>query len=70
MYIRALQGREKALGLDHTSTLATVNCLVLLYAEQGKLTETEKMYVRALQGFEDALSTLSASSLWGHICQR
>jgi len=33
MYIRALQGCEKALGLDHTSTLDTVNNLGNLYAD-------------------------------------
>jgi tetratricopeptide (TPR) repeat protein len=55
MYIRALQGREEALGPDHTSTLHTVNNLGTLYAKQGKLAEAEKMYIRALQGYEDAL---------------
>ena len=37
MYQRALQGREKALGRDHTSTLDTVNNLGILYRRQGKL---------------------------------
>ena len=31
MYERALQGREKALGPDHTATLDTVNNLGILY---------------------------------------
>jgi hypothetical protein len=31
MYQRALQGREKALGPEHTLTLSTVNNLGLLY---------------------------------------
>ncbi|KAN0083094.1 hypothetical protein V8E54_002182 [Elaphomyces granulatus] len=52
MYQRALQGKEKAWGLDHTSTLDTVNSLGALYADQGKLDEAEKMYQRALQGFD------------------
>ncbi|KAL2042340.1 hypothetical protein N7G274_004829 [Stereocaulon virgatum] len=36
MYRRALDGKEKAWGLDHTSTLTgnTVNNLGLLYADQ------------------------------------
>jgi hypothetical protein len=55
MYQRALQGYEKALGPDHTSTLDTVNNLGLLYADRGKLDEAEKMYQRALQGYEKAL---------------
>jgi tetratricopeptide (TPR) repeat protein len=53
MYIRALQGKEEALGPDHTSTLDTVNNLGKLYANQGKLAEAEKMYIRALHGKEE-----------------
>jgi tetratricopeptide (TPR) repeat protein len=55
MFQRALQGKEKALGPDHTSTLDTVNNLGLLYSDQGKLAEAEHMYRRALQGKEKAL---------------
>jgi tetratricopeptide (TPR) repeat protein len=55
MYQRALEGKEKALGLEHTSTLDTVNNLGLLYAYQGKLDEAESMYQRALDGYENAL---------------
>ncbi|KAI8272665.1 hypothetical protein K4K60_012077 [Colletotrichum sp. SAR11_57] len=50
MYERALQGKEKALGPDHTSTLNTVNNLGILYKDQGRLKEAEAMYERALQG--------------------
>ena len=63
MYIRALQGKEEALGPDHTSTLSTVNNLGLLYADQGKLAEAEKMYIRALQGKEEALGPDHTSTL-------
>jgi tetratricopeptide (TPR) repeat protein len=55
MYERALQGNEKTLGAEHTSTLDTVNNLAVLYSDQGKLDEAEKMYERALQGSEKAL---------------
>jgi tetratricopeptide (TPR) repeat protein len=55
MYQRALEGYEKALGRDHTSTLNTVNNLGLLYADQGRPTEAESMYQRALSGFRVAL---------------
>ena len=55
MYRRALQGKEKAWGPEHTSTLDTVNNLGLLYADQSKLVEAEQMYQRALQGYEKAL---------------
>ncbi len=40
---------------ENTSTLQTVNNLGLLYADQSKLAEAEKMYIRALQGYEEAL---------------
>src|SRR6201992_4126876 len=63
MHIRALQGREEALGPKHTSTLNTVNNLGLLYRDQGKLDEAETMYTRALQGREDALGPKHTSTL-------
>ncbi|KIW13295.1 hypothetical protein PV08_08483 [Exophiala spinifera] len=44
IFLRALQGKEKALGPDHTSTLITVHNLGLLYLNQGKLAEAEKMW--------------------------
>ena len=55
MYLRALQGKEKAWGPEHTSTLDTVNNLGLLYADLGRLDEAEKMYLRALTGYKKAL---------------
>jgi tetratricopeptide (TPR) repeat protein len=63
MYSRALQGKEEALGLKHTSTLNTVNNLGNLYADQGKLAEAEAMYSRALQGREEALGPKHTSTL-------
>ncbi|KAI9712572.1 MAG: hypothetical protein M1828_001673 [Chrysothrix sp. TS-e1954] len=63
MYMRALQGYEKALGQEHTSTLDTVNHLGLLFTDQGKLKEAEKMYLRALQGYEKALGREHTSTL-------
>lgn len=50
-----MQGREKALGPDHTSTLNTVNNLGALYGRQGELDKAEEIYERALQGNEKAL---------------
>ncbi|KIN06945.1 hypothetical protein OIDMADRAFT_150200 [Oidiodendron maius Zn] len=55
MLQRALQGLEKVLGTEHTSTLNTVGNLGSLYQDQGKFSEAEKMYQCALQGFEKAL---------------
>ena len=39
MYLRALQGKEKAWGVEHTSTLDMVHSLDILYAKQGKMAE-------------------------------
>lgn len=47
MYERALTGKEKALGPDHTSTLTTVHSLGQLYRKQGKLDVAEQMFKRA-----------------------
>ena len=52
MYIRALRGYEKALGLEHSSTLDTINSLGCLYEVLGRLTEAEEMFTRALLGYE------------------
>jgi hypothetical protein len=48
MYKRALQGNKKALGIEHISTLKTVNNLGGLYQNQGKLAAAEQMFERAL----------------------
>ncbi|KAI9889405.1 MAG: hypothetical protein M1814_005341 [Vezdaea aestivalis] len=63
MYQRALKGKEKALGPDHTSTLDTVNNLGALYSDQGKLAEAEAMYQRALKGKEKAVGPDHTSTL-------
>jgi len=57
---RALAGKEKALGPNHTSTLDAVG---LLYRAQGKLAEAEQMYVRALARKEKALGPDHTSTL-------
>jgi Tfp pilus assembly protein PilF len=59
MYKRALAGKEKALGAEHTSTLITVNNLGALYADQGRLAEAEAMHERALgPGHTSTLETI------------
>jgi hypothetical protein len=44
MYYRAMQGTERALGLEHTSTHSMVKNLGVLYKSQDKLDEVKKMY--------------------------
>ncbi|KAJ6016957.1 hypothetical protein N7451_000336 [Penicillium sp. IBT 35674x] len=63
MYQRALAGKEKALGPNHTSTLDTVNNLGNVYSDQGKLKEAEEMYQRALAGKEEAFGPDHMSTL-------
>ncbi|WPG99175.1 vegetative incompatibility protein het-e-1 [Acrodontium crateriforme] len=63
MYARALQGFEKALGLDDPSTLGTMSNLGVLYKNQGKLDKAEEMHARALQGYEKALGLDHPSTL-------
>ena len=72
MYQRALQGKKKAWGLDHTSTLVIVNNLANLYKTQGKLVEAKQMFQRALRGYETAIGTdnittfiPALNTLWG-----
>ena len=52
MLLRALKGKEKVWGAEHTLTLDTVNNLAVLYYNQGKMVEAEEMYTRALEGFK------------------
>ena len=63
MYLQALQGKEEAWGLKHTSTLDTVNNLAVLYSDQGKMQEAEKMYLRVLRGKEEAWGPKHTSTL-------
>jgi tetratricopeptide (TPR) repeat protein len=63
MFRRALETREKALGRDHTSTLATVNELSLVYRDQGKLDKAQEMFWRVLEGHEKALGHDHTSTL-------
>ncbi|KAJ5753069.1 Disease resistance protein [Penicillium odoratum] len=63
MYERALKGKEKALGQEHTSTLKTINNLGALYADQDRLQEAEAMFQRALEGREKAQGREHTSTL-------
>src|SRR5882762_3106156 len=63
MYQRALQGYEKALGLENVTTyrpaLNTMWNLGDLFAAQGHLDETKQMYSRARTGFQAILGPSS-----------
>ena len=49
--------------MDRTDCLDAMHMLGVLYSDQGKLDEAEKMYMRALQGYEEALGAKHTSTL-------
>jgi hypothetical protein len=55
MYRQVLEGREKALGLDHLQTLTSASDLGLILWRQGKYEEAEAMHRRVLEGREKVL---------------
>lgn len=55
MHRRALDAREKMLGLEHPDTLTSVNDLGLVLDSQGKYEEAEVMYRRAIDSREKVL---------------
>lgn len=63
MYKRAMAGKEKALGRDHTSTIRMVNSLELLYADQRRMNKAEKLYQHALASSEQAFGSDHTSTL-------
>ena len=63
MYLRALQGYEKAFGADHQSALDIVCNLGALYKDQGKLKEAKEMDQRALKGYEKVFGADHPSTL-------
>jgi len=50
-----LAGYEKALGVDHPDTLATVNNMAVVFRRQGQYEKALGLYERALAGREKAL---------------
>ncbi|KAF2187947.1 hypothetical protein K469DRAFT_769869 [Zopfia rhizophila CBS 207.26] len=63
MYPRALKGRKKTIGAEHTSTLGSIHCPRNTLRGLGKLCDAEKMYQRALEGREKALGAEHTSTL-------
>jgi tetratricopeptide (TPR) repeat protein len=55
LYRQVLDGHEKTLCPNHTSTLETVNNLGNLYSDQGKLVEAKELYWQNLTGKKKAL---------------
>ena len=63
LYLRALAGRENALGTDHPDTLGSVNNLGDLLSDKGDHKGAEALYRRALAGFEKALGAEHPNTL-------
>jgi tetratricopeptide (TPR) repeat protein len=64
MYLRALEGREKALGAEHTLLLETVTNLGNLYLSQGKLALyylLSNRLAEALAGTRDSPTSMASS---------
>jgi hypothetical protein len=63
MYFRALGGKEKTLGPDHTSAFSIVNNLASICRDQGKLDEAEQVFLRALAGIRKASTAITRRQL-------
>ena len=57
LFRRALEGREKALGLNNPDTLNTVYNLGIVLSKQGHLEEAKVLFLRAFEGYETALGS-------------
>jgi Tfp pilus assembly protein PilF len=55
MYRRAMKGREKTLGPEHTDTLTSTNSVGAALKDEQKYAEAEVMYRRAMEGREKTL---------------
>jgi tetratricopeptide (TPR) repeat protein len=62
-YRRALEGREKELGVSHLDTLTSVSNLALVLQDQGKYNKAEKLSRRALEGWEKELGVSHLDTL-------
>jgi tetratricopeptide (TPR) repeat protein len=60
---QALKGKEELLGMEHMSTLITVDNLGILYKNQGRLSDAEEMHARALGSKEKTLGPDHPSTL-------
>ncbi|KAH1335475.1 hypothetical protein KXV68_004540 [Aspergillus fumigatus] len=63
IFRNALEIRERACGLDHPDTLASISQLGSVLARQGKYEEAEAMHRQALQGYEKVLGSEHPSTL-------
>ena len=68
MIRRALEGREKVLGVEHPDTLISVNDLALVLGCQGKYEAAKEMNRRALEGYEKALGVEHPVTLTSVYC--
>ncbi|KAI5780091.1 hypothetical protein EDC01DRAFT_633552 [Geopyxis carbonaria] len=62
-YQRALEGEEKVLGPNHTSTLRTVCGIATVFSQQGEFGKALEWYQRALEGQEKVLGPNNSYTL-------
>ena len=63
MYQQAIRGKEKELGPEHSSTLDTLDELVILYGDMGRWREAGMLGLRALKSRKRMLSQEHPSTL-------
>ncbi len=69
MYRRAMEGYEKVLGVEHPSTLISVNNLASVLQDQGKYEAAEVMRRRALEEYKKVLEFEHPSTLLASVLQ-
>ncbi len=67
---QTLQLMEKALGLEHPTTLTSMDNLALMLSDQGKYEAAEEMHQRALELMEKVLGPTHRTTLLGVISRR
>ncbi|KAF1943506.1 putative kinesin [Clathrospora elynae] len=68
MHQRALEGRERVLGLEHPDTLTSVSNLGSVLESQVKYDKAEAMHQRALEGYEKVLGPEHPNTLTSVSC--
>jgi tetratricopeptide (TPR) repeat protein len=59
---RALEGREKELGLTHPDMLTSIYCLAYLFHSQERYDNASRLYERANTGYQNSLGVIFANS--------
>jgi tetratricopeptide (TPR) repeat protein len=66
LHRRALEGREKELGVQHPDTLTSIYCLTYLLHRQSRYVEASKLYQRACDGYKEKLGVHHPTTIACH----